>query len=230
MTAVNTTGIAANVERVRARIARAAEAAGRAPSDVRLVGASKTFPAGSLIAAVRAGLNDIGENRVQEAAAKAPEVAAAGLRPQWHLIGHLQTNKVKAALELFDIIHSVDSIHLAESLNRHAQRPITILLEVNVGSELSKFGFSPSEVPAAAERIARLPNLQLKGLMTVAPLVENPEEVRPVFRQLRELRDALGLRELSMGMSADYEVAIGEGATMVRIGRAIFGQRTEGTV
>lgn len=225
MTTSESTIIAANLERVRARIARAAETAGRSPSAVRLVGVSKTFPAASVIAAVRAGLVDAGENRVQEAVAKAAEVAASGVEPAWHLIGHLQTNKVKAALSLFSLIESVDSLHLAEVLNRQAQRPIEILLEVNVAGEASKSGVAFDEARTTAAQIGRLPNLVLRGLMTVAPLVDDPEESRPVFRRLRELRDALGLTELSMGMSGDFEVAIQEGATIVRIGRAIFGAR-----
>lgn len=226
MTSVDRAGIAANLERVRARISAAAERAGRSPAEVRLLGVSKTFPAQTVLAAVQAGVTDLGENRVQEAATKAPVLAAAGARPRWHLIGHLQTNKIRSSLELFAIIHSVDSLRLAEALSGRAERPVEILLEVNVAGEASKSGFAPQETAAAAEWIARLPNLQLSGLMTVAPLTSDPEDVRPVFRRLRELRDAIGLRELSMGMSSDYEVAIDEGATFVRIGRAIFGERT----
>jgi hypothetical protein len=166
----------------------------------------------------------VGENRVQEAAAKI--VALRGLPVTWHLVGHLQTNKAKTALELFDIIHSVDSLHLAQVLSRpDRSEPLPILLEVNAAGEASKFGFPPAEVAAAAQVVARLPHLDLRGLMTVAPFVSDPETVRPVFRELRRLRDALGLRELSMGMTDDFEVAIEEGATLVRIGRAIFGER-----
>lgn len=217
--------IAANIEQVHRRIAAAAERAGRAPSSVRLIGVSKTFPAAAVVAAVQAGLQDIGENRVQEAAPKVAEVGAAGVQPIWHLIGHLQTNKVKAALDLFGYIHSVDSVHLAGVLSRSARRPIELLLEVNVAGEASKTGFALGEVAAAASAIAAMPGLSLRGLMTVAPLVDDPEAVRPVFRQLHELGSGLGLSELSMGMSGDYEIAIAEGATMVRIGRAIFGER-----
>ena len=146
-------------------------------------------------------------------------------RPAWHLIGHLQTNKVKAALELFVSIESVDSVHLAQSLSRHASRPIQVLLEVNVAGESSKTGFSLGDMPAAVAAISHLPNIALEGLMTVAPLVENPDDVRPVFKTLRELNERLRLKELSMGMSGDFEAAIAEGATIVRIGRAIFGAR-----
>jgi hypothetical protein len=219
--------IADNLCSVRERAAAACERAGRAPNEVTIVGVSKTFPAALVAEACRAGLTDIGENRVQEAAAKIPAVEALGSSPRWHLVGHLQTNKVKTALGLFDIIHSVDSVRLAELISRQAaNQPVRpILLEVNVAGEASKFGLRPEETGRALEGIARLPGLAVQGLMTVAPLVDDPEEVRPVFRELRRLRDALGLRDLSMGMTDDFEVAIEEGATIVRIGRAIFGAR-----
>ena len=217
--------IADRVAHVRQRVQRAAERAGRSPADVTIVAVSKGFPPSAIDEAVVAGIGDVGENRVQEAAAKI--VALRPLPITWHLVGHLQTNKAKTALELFDIIHSVDSLHLAEVLS-HPDRsgPLPILLEVNAAGEATKFGFPPGEVAAAAQAIARLPHLDLRGLMTVAPFVSDPETVRPVFRELRRLRDALGLRELSMGMTDDFEVAIEEGATLVRIGRAIFGERT----
>jgi pyridoxal phosphate enzyme (YggS family) len=218
-------GIAANLTEVRGRIALAAKHCGRSAESVRLVGVSKTFPADAVIAAVAAGLGDAGENRVQEAAPKVAATAQAGARPKWHLIGHLQTNKIRQALELFDVIHSVDSVHLAEAISKRAKRSIDILLEVNVSGESSKDGFAIENVPAAAATIAALPNVQLQGLMTVAPAALDPEEVRPVFRRLRELNERLGLHELSMGMSGDFEVAISEGSTIVRIGRAIFGNR-----
>lgn len=232
-------GIAENVQAVRERVAAACRRAGRSPDDVVIVAVSKTFPATLVAEVCRAGLTDIGENRVQEAAAKIPQVEALGSHPRWHLVGHLQTNKVKTALRLFDIIHSVDSLRLAEAISRQAEQaalrqsglpggkvgPVPVLLEVNVGGEASKFGFAPEEVGSAVEQTARLPALTVQGLMTVAPLAGNPEEVRPVFRELRRLRDALRLRHLSMGMTDDFEVAIEEGATMVRIGRAIFGPR-----
>jgi len=215
--------IAERVAHVRQRVERAAERAGRSPTEVTIVAVSKGFPPSAIDEAVIAGITDVGENRVQEAAAKI--TALRGLPVTWHLVGHLQTNKAKTALELFDIIHSVDSLHLAEALSHRAQRPLPILLEVNAAGEASKFGFPPGEVADAAQAIARLPHLDLRGLMTVAPFVSDPETVRPVFRELRRLRDALGLRELSMGMTDDFEVAIEEGATLVRIGRAIFGER-----
>jgi len=225
-------GIAENLRSVRERVAAACERAGRSPDDVTVVGVSKTFPATLVVEACRAGLTDIGENRVQEAAAKIPAVEALGSRPRWHLVGHLQTNKVKTALGLFDIIHSVDSVRLAEFISRQAASlPVRqagllpVLLEVNVAGEASKFGLRPEETGRALEQMARLPGLTVQGLMTVAPLVDDPEEVRPVFRELRRLRNALGLHHLSMGMTDDFEVAIEEGATIVRIGRAIFGPR-----
>lgn len=213
-------------------MAAACQRAGRSPDDVTIVGVSKTFPPALVAEACRAGLADVGENRVQEATAKVPDVQALGCRPRWHLVGHLQRNKVKTAMGLFDIIQSVDSARLAEAISRHAENlptgresPLPVLLEVNVAGEASKFGFAPEELAPAVEQMAGLPGLAVQGLMTVAPLVENPEDVRPVFRKLRLLRDALGLHHLSMGMTDDFEVAIEEGATMVRIGRAIFGPR-----
>jgi PLP dependent protein len=225
VTTASAKDVAANLEQVRARIVEAAERARRDPSSVRLIGVSKTFPATAVVAAVRAGLPDIGENRVQEAMAKASDVAAAGVSPTWHLIGHLQTNKVRPALDLFDCIHSIDSLRLATAVSRQARKPMDVLLEVNVAGEATKTGFAPDDVLAAANEIAALPNIALRGLMTVAPESANPEDVRPVFRELRRLNEQLGYNELSMGMSGDFEVAISEGATMVRIGRAIFGTR-----
>ena len=217
------TTIAERLALVQQRIAQAAERAGRSPAEVTIVAVSKNFPAQAIEEAAATGLAHIGENRVQEAAAKIPVLRH--LPVTWHLVGHLQTNKAKTALELFDIIHSVDSLRLAEALSRRAQRPIPVLLEVNVAGEASKFGFSPQDALQAAESVARLPHLNVTGLMTIAPLVSDPEEVRPVFRELRQMRDALGLAELSMGMTDDFEVAVEEGATIVRIGRAIFGER-----
>jgi pyridoxal phosphate enzyme (YggS family) len=141
------------------------------------------------------------------------------------LLGHLQTNKVPAAIDLFDILHSVDSERLASAIDRRAGNPVKALIEVNVAGEASKFGLAPEHAPALADRIAALPHIDLIGLMTVAPIVDDPEDVRAVFRKLRQLRDAIGLRELSMGMTDDFEVAVEEGATLVRVGRAIFGPR-----
>ncbi len=219
------TSAAARLAAVRARVKAACERAGRDPAGVTIVGVSKTFRPEAVAALWRAGLRDFGENRVQEGAAKIPEVARLGATPVWHLVGHLQTNKVRAALDLFAILQSIDSQRLAEAVSRAARAPVDVLLEVNVAREPQKYGFAPEEVAAAVRAVTRLPNLNLQGLMTVAPLVDNPEDVRSVFRTLRELRDAEGLAELSMGMTNDFEVAVEEGATMVRIGRALFGQR-----
>ncbi len=217
--------VRARIAGVRARIAAACDRAGRDPADVRLIGVTKTHPPETVAAAVAAGLPDAGENRVQEARGKIETLRAAGVTPRWHLIGHLQRNKVKAAIGLFDILHSVDSIALAEATSRNAERPVRVLLEVNVANDPAKFGFAVPEVDDAAARVRELPNVELIGLMTVAPQVDDPEDVRPVFRRLRELGDSLGLAELSMGMTDDFEVAVEEGATMVRVGRAIFGER-----
>ena len=210
---------------VHRRIARARERAGRDPAGVTLVGISKTHGADAVRVAVVAGLTDLGENRVQEAAAKIDALAATGVRPRWHLVGHLQTNKAKAAADLFDILHSVDSERLVSALDAQAHRRLGVLIEVNVAGEASKFGVVPGDTGKLAEAIGRTSHLDLLGLMTVAPQADDPEDVRPVFRQLRELGQGLGLRELSMGMTDDFEVAIEEGATFVRVGRAIFGAR-----
>ncbi len=217
--------IEANIQEVQKRIARAAERAGRSPGDITLVAASKTVAPSGIRAAVGAGLRHFGENRVQEATGKMDDLA--DLRPDliWHMVGHLQTNKAGAALTLFDIIESVDSLRLARALSARAEKPLPILLEVNVAAEASKTGFSPGELTSAVAKISGLPHLRVLGLMTIAPLTPDPEEVRPVFRALRELAGGLGLDNLSMGMSDDFEVAVGEGATIVRVGRAIFGER-----
>jgi pyridoxal phosphate enzyme (YggS family) len=175
--------------------------------------------------AFQAGMRHFGESRIQEAKEKIAGLPALQSRATWHMVGHLQTNKVKTAVEIFDIIHSVDSIRLAEAISQNAQRFMPILVQVNISGEASKSGFPAHEAASAVERLSRLPQLRVAGLMTIAPYTDHPEEVRPVFRQLRELRDALGLEHLSMGMTDDFEVAIEEGATMVRIGRAIFGER-----
>jgi pyridoxal phosphate enzyme (YggS family) len=214
-----------NVREIQRRIAAACERAGRSADDVALVAVTKTIDSPAIEEAFRAGVRHFGENRVQEAAPKIERLAT--IRPEltWHMVGHLQTNKAKTAVDIFDIIQSVDSLRLAEELSRRSQRRLPVLVEVNVGGEESKSGLPPSRLEEAAERIAKLPNLRVDGLMTIAPWVEDAEEVRPVFRHLRQIRDALGLRHLSMGMSGDFEVAIEEGATMVRIGRAIFGER-----
>lgn len=218
--------IATRVASVRARIEAACARGGRAPDDVTIIAVTKGFPPDNVREAFQAGLRHFGENRAQEAAEKLP--ALADFRPEvtWHMIGHLQTNKVKTVLGLFDIIQSVDSFHLAEALSRRAPHSVPAFLEVNAGGEPSKFGLAFEELPREFDRIARLPNLEIVGLMTVAPLAADPEEVRPVFQRLRAAADGLGLRQLSMGMTDDFEVAIEEGATHIRVGRAIFGERS----
>lgn len=222
--------IAGNLAQIRARVAAAAVRAGRPPEGVTVVAVSKTFDTDHVRAAHAAGVRHFGENWVQEAADKLPRLSDLDPRPVWHFIGHLQTNKARSAMELFDVVESVDSLHLAEALARRAgDRRLPVLLEVNAGGEPTKFGFEPETVAAACEQVRALPQLDLRGLMTVAPAVDDPERVRPVFRRLRELRDSLGLSDLSMGMSEDFEVAVEEGSTMVRIGRAIFGPRAPAT-
>jgi pyridoxal phosphate enzyme (YggS family) len=217
--------IAANLERVRERVARAAERAGRRSDDVLLIGVSKVVEVERIRAALAAGIGALGENRVQEAKAKVAELS----RPvPWHLIGHLQTNKVKDALPLFDLIQSLDRLELAHELERRAAaqgRVVEALLQVNVASEASKGGFAPDAVGAALDTIGALSHVRIRGLMVIPPEAERPEDARPWFRRLRELADKHGLRERSMGMSGDFEVAIEEGATMVRVGTAIFGPR-----
>jgi pyridoxal phosphate enzyme (YggS family) len=210
---------------VRARIALAAGRAGRSSNDITLVGVTKTHAVDRIRAAWTAGLRDFGENRVQEAEQKIDALRGLEVPARWHLVGHLQRNKVPVAIGLFDILHSVDSERLAEAINAHAERPVRVLLEVNVAGEASKFGIAPQDVLKLAERVGRLPGLDLAGLMTVAPRADHPEDVRGVFRTLRHLRDAAGLHELSMGMTDDFEVAVEEGSTLVRVGRAIFGAR-----
>jgi pyridoxal phosphate enzyme (YggS family) len=216
-----------NIREVRRRMAQACERSHRSVDEITLVAITKGFEAQAVRTAFDSGINNFGENRVQEAEEKIAQLN--DLRPAvtWHMVGRLQSNKAKVAVELFDIIHSIDSIKLAEILNRRAEKPLHVLLEANVSGEVTKAGFSLGELAAAAKEIGQLPKLKLMGLMTVAPFVPDPEAVRPVFRKLRELRDSMGLKHLSMGMTDDFEVAIEEGATMLRIGRAIFGDRRQ---
>jgi len=217
---------------VRGRIADAEGRSGRPPGSVTLVGVVKTLPPETVAAAVRAGLADVGENRVQEAEAHQQVVARTAAR--WHMIGHLQGNKAGKAVERFDLVHGVDDAELAGAIGRRARtagRVMPVLLEVNVSGESSKFGVAPGRLPELLERVAEVEGIELRGLMTVGPPVERPEDARPGFARLRRLREAgersLGrpLPELSMGMSGDYEVAVEEGATLVRVGTAIFGER-----
>jgi PLP dependent protein len=215
-----------NVTDLQRRIARACERAGRSPGEVTLVAVSKTVQADAIEAAFNAGVRDFGESRVQEAKPKIEQLQRLKPGITWHMLGHLQTNKAKTAADIFDIIHSVDSFKLARTLNDCSQKKLPILIQVNVSAEATKSGFQLPEVKDAVKQIGKLPNLEIQGLMTIAPWVNNAEEVRPIFHHMRQLRDSLGLRHLSMGMSDDFEVAIEEGATLVRIGRAIFGERS----
>lgn len=241
--------IAENLQGIRERIARAAGRAGRSPDDVTLIAVSKTFPAEAIRSAYAAGVRHFGENRVQEWEGKQPLVC--DLDATWHLVGHLQSNKARRAAALFHCIDSVDRVDLAERLNRAAEefaaeqaqhaaplhtvwnRPRALLIEVRLAPEETKSGVEERDLPKLAETVVALPNLDLRGLMCVPPFLEDVERVRPYFRRLRELRDDLqqrlgrALPELSMGMSHDFEVAIEEGATQVRLGTAIFGTRAK---
>ncbi len=228
--------LVAEFERARARVVEnirsAADRVGRDPDGVRLVAVSKTVPATRVRAAVAAGLTLLGENRVQEAAAKAPFVQGAC----WHLVGPLQSNKARRAVELFDVVQSVDSRAIADRLDRIAAElrpgdPLPVLLQVNVDDDPAKAGFAPSELADTVGELLDLPHLRIDGLMTIGRLVTDAEEARPTFAALRELSArlrAVDVRlgpELSMGMTDDYVVAVDEGATIVRVGRALFGER-----
>jgi pyridoxal phosphate enzyme (YggS family) len=221
--------ITERLARIRERVDIAARRSGREAASVRIIGASKTMPPASLEEAVRAGLVDFGENRVQEALPKMDALAAAGLQPTWHFIGHLQSNKARVAAARFAIIHSVDTLKLAEELNARSPGRLKVLLEVNVANEASKSGFTvetgQGSFDDAVQRVRALSGLNLVGLMTVAPHTSDEAVVRSAFRSLAKIARRNGLSELSMGMTEDFEVAIEEGATMVRIGRAIFGER-----
>lgn len=217
------------------RISAACRRVGRRPEDVKLIAISKTVPPERIRQAYEAGLRDFGENRVQEAEAKRP--ALSDLAVTWHLVGHLQTNKAKPARDLFHWIHSVDSQRLAEKLDKVGARPgdrLPVLLEVNLGEEAAKSGARQDEVPRLAEALSRLETLEVRGLMVMPPFFDDAERTRPYFRRLRELAGdvaaknlpGVSMQELSMGMSHDFEVAIEEGATMVRVGTAIFGPRS----
>jgi len=227
------TDIASNLARVREQIADAAAQAGRAPEEITLVGVSKTQPAEAVTEAVRCGLTHLGENRVQEAATKIPSLRETVPRPVWHLIGHLQTNKAAAAIELFDRIDSLDSLHLAQALSKRLHGPphaeLPVLLEVYVGDDSTRPGLRPEGLVDAVGEIAAVPNLRIEGLMTVAPL---GGDARAAFAQVRTLKQTLAdafprvhFGVLSMGMSDDFVAAILEGSTEVRIGSAVFGPR-----
>jgi len=222
--------IAENIRRVRERIRNAAERSGRSEDDVTLIAVTKTHPSEIIRDAVAAGITDIGENRAQEAEKKFDEV---GEIATWHFIGHLQTNKVKNVLRFSHVIHSVDRISLAKEINKRAERPVDIFVEVNIGEEESKAGIAADDTINLLRQIRSLPNLHCRGLMAIPPWLEDPEKVRPYFRAVAGLQREINnagifdepLRELSMGMTDDFETAIEEGATIVRVGRAIFGPR-----
>jgi len=224
-----------NIEKVRHRIVHACQKSGRKPSEVTLLAVSKTFPADFVREAARAGVRDIGENYVQELVAKRELLPLEDIR--WHFIGHLQTNKVKYIADWIYLIHAVDNVGLARELNKRAAkaaRKISILIEVNTTGESSKFGLRPEDTVGFVKTLDGLENLVVSGLMTIGPFLPDPEGSRPMFRELRKLRDRIAQLEqgnvemahLSMGMTGDFEVAIEEGATIVRIGTAIFGSRT----
>jgi len=222
-----------NIERVRERIETAAHRSGQKADDIILVAVTKEVDIPRIREALAYGVQHIGENRVQEAQRK---FEALGRVATWHMVGHLQTNKVKKALEIFDLIHSLDRFELAQEISKRAQaagRTVDVLVQVNTSGEPSKFGVAPEGAPRLVEQMAALPCLRIQGLMTIGAFLPDPEAVRPCFTLLRKLRDEIALRDiagvsmkyLSMGMTNDFEVAIEEGANLVRIGRAIFGER-----
>jgi len=227
--------IAENFRKVRDRIERAAVECGRAPSEIVLLAITKTFPVETISLAIAAGQRRFGENRVQEAESKIPHLRAVpGL--EWHLVGHLQSNKAPRAAQLFDAIHSVDSVKVAAKLSQSCldmRKQVSVLLQVDLGKEPTKSGADPADAWSILESASALTGVRFDGLMTIPPYFENPELARPYFAALRELRDSLesehtgclGRRHLSMGMSHDFEVAIQEGATIVRLGTALFGER-----
>ena len=225
--------IGKNLSQVRERMERAATKVGRDPAEIRLIAVTKTVPIERVKEAIRAGATIIGENYVQEARNKSEEIGQTGI--EWHFIGHLQSNKAKYAVRLFDLIHSVDSIKVAQALDTRAAvegKVMDCLIEVNISQEESKFGITSEHTLTLAQEMTKLKNISLKGLMTMPPYFDDPESSRPYFIALRQLKEAMEeenipLSELSMGMTTDFEVAIEEGATMVRVGRAIFGERSE---
>jgi pyridoxal phosphate enzyme (YggS family) len=217
--------IESNLHHIQERINNACRHSHRSAEEITLVAVTKTVDVPSIKTAFDLGLRHFGENRIQEAVSKIELLSHEKPAIAWHMIGHLQTNKARQAVALFDIIESIDSAKLADILNKQATKRMPILIQVNIAGENTKSGFSPNEIEKAMEEISGLPNMEIKGLMTIAPLVDNPEDVRYVFKKLRVLRDRLGLEHLSMGMTDDFEVAIEEGATIIRIGRAIFGER-----
>jgi len=231
------TGVGERLRAVRARMEAAARRAGRTSREITLIGITKTMPVARIREAVEAGLTHLGENRVQEADPKILELTSLNTGLTWHLVGHLQSNKARKAVELFDWIQSIHDEKLAATLQRHAEslgRSRDVLVQVDLAGEATKFGLPPESVAPLLRAMEACPALRVRGLMTIPPNADEPEASRPYFRRLRELRDTLAaggrdLPELSMGMTNDFEVAIEEGATMVRVGRAIFGEREAGS-
>ncbi len=223
------TDLGPRIDAVRERITLACQRAGRPANGVTLIAVSKTWPLEAVVAALNSGVTEFGENRVQEALEKidsiGSQLASTTAKPVWHLIGHLQTNKVKFISGRFAILHGIDSERLIESVGHMAEEPQRVMLEVNVSGEPSKFGVHPGDVGRALEAAAATSGVFVTGLMTVAPQSNDAECARPVFRELRRLAERHSLPDLSMGMTNDFEVAIEEGATHVRVGRAIFGER-----
>ena len=217
------TDVRENCRRILDKIETAAVRSGRSPGSIRLIAVTKTVPAEKIREAVGAGIADIGENRLQEALSKREELRDLPLT--WHFIGHLQTNKAKKVAEHFDWVQCVDRQELAEKLNQTATKPLPVLIEVNIGGETTKSGIDPHHLQAFIDDFPKYERLRLCGLMAIPPFFDDPEQVRPFFRKLRELSERFKLPELSMGMSHDFEVAVEEGATMVRIGTSLFGER-----
>jgi pyridoxal phosphate enzyme (YggS family) len=217
------TNVRENYVRILETIHAAAARSGRSPATIQLIAVTKTVPPARVREAVEAGVRHIGENRLQEALPK--REVLRDLTVAWHFIGHLQTNKVKKVVENFDWVQCVDRPELAEKLNQAAMKPLPVLIEVNLGGEVSKSGINPDGLEGFVERFEKYDRLKLSGLMTIPPFLEDPERVRPYFQKLRELAQHFRLHELSMGMSHDFEVAVEEGATMVRIGTSLFGER-----
>jgi len=234
-TAQSANQIGLRLQQVQDRIVTAANRAGRTPIDVTLVAVTKTHAPAVVLEAIAAGATDLGENKVQEAEKKIPQVGRQ--RARWHFIGHLQSNKARKSVALFDVIHSLDSVSLARKLDRNCvednRQELPVLIQVDLGHEATKTGADESELPSIAEAVGKCRHLRLHGLMTLPPFFEEAERARPFFRRLRELRDELASRgafgdragDLSMGMTNDFEIAIEEGATIVRVGTAIFGKR-----
>ncbi|MFA4905404.1 MAG: YggS family pyridoxal phosphate-dependent enzyme [Candidatus Margulisiibacteriota bacterium] len=219
--------ISDNLSLLKTQIETAAKKADRRPQEISLLAVTKNVEVTQIIEAIEAGITDIGESYVQEASSKIPIIKSKFPNVRFHLIGHLQTNKVKTALELFDVIQSVDSYHLAEEISKRAVRPAEIFIEVNTSGEESKFGVAPEKALELIGQITGLPNLRISGLMTIGKYTDDEKEIRQCFKKLKELRDKAGIPglKLSMGMSHDYTLAIEEGSDIIRVGEGIFGPR-----